>query len=498
MSITGISSQTALAVQAMVDLRRQLDDLQRQLGTGQKSDTYAGVGLDRGLAVGLRQHLSALSAFDDAITNVGVRINLAQSTLGSISDIGHTMKSTALQTSSVDSSGSTIAQKTAFSQLSQILDLLNAQAGDRYLFSGRGADQPAVETLDHILNGDGTRAGLKQLIAERNLADLGTSGLGRLNIASLVPGTVTVDEDAVSPFGFKLAGVSSTLTGATVTGPAGVPAGISVSLASNPNNGENIQFRFTLPDGSSENITLTATTTVPPGINQFAIGPNATATAGNLLTALTAAVSKLASTSLAAASAMAASDNFFNTNSTTPPLRVNGPPFDTATSLVAGTPADTVFWYTGEDGPDPARGTATAQVDPSITVSYGVRANEQGIRWVLQNVAALAAVTYSPTDPNATARSVALGQRVATALDIPPGTQKVEDIEAELAGAQTTLASAGDRHKQTKNTLADMLQQIEGIPTEQVAAQILALQTRLQASMQATSLLYRTSLVNYI
>jgi flagellar hook-associated protein 3 FlgL len=131
-------------------------------------------------------------------------------------------------------------------------------------------------------------------------------------------------------------------------------------------------------------------------------------------------------------------------------------------------------------------------------VSYGVRANEQGIRWVVQNVAALAAMTFSQSDPNAAARSMALDQRVAAALDVPPGTQKVEDIEAELAGAQITMAAATDRHIQTKSTLADMLAQIEGVSNEDVASKIMALQTSLQASLQTTSLLFKTSLVNYI
>jgi hypothetical protein len=43
-----------------------------------------------------------------------------------------------------------------------------------------------------------------------------------------------------------------------------------------------------------------------------------------------------------------------------------------------------------------------------------------------------------------------------------------------------------------------MMQKIEGVSTEQVASEILALQTRLQASLQTTSLLYQTSLVNYL
>ena len=108
---------------------------------------------------------------------------------------------------------------TALSNLDEILGLLNTQAGDRYLFSGRAADQPAVESLDHIMNGDGARAGLKQVIAERNQADLGASGLGRLLISAPTVTSVRRREDVVSPFGLKLAGVNSTLGNATVTGP---------------------------------------------------------------------------------------------------------------------------------------------------------------------------------------------------------------------------------------------------------------------------------------
>ena len=43
-----------------------------------------------------------------------------------------------------------------------------------------------------------------------------------------------------------------------------------------------------------------------------------------------------------------------------------------------------------------------------------------------------------------------------------------------------------------------MLDGIEQAPPEQVGAQILALQTRLQASLQTTAMLYQLSIVNYI
>jgi flagellar hook-associated protein 3 FlgL len=493
MSIAGIGSRTSLTAQTLIDMRAQLDDLQRQLSTGKKANTYAGLGVDRGFAVGLRAQVSALDAYGDTTKNVGVRLNLAQSALGRIGDISDQVRSATVMGTNVLSNGSTTAQSTAYSELNEIFSLLNTQSGDRYLFSGRATDRPAVETFDHIMNGDGARAGFKQVVSERKQADLG-DGLGRLAITAPTTTSVQIAEDAVSPFGFKLANVSSTLSGATVTGPAGSPAVASVDFAANPNASETIAFQFNLPDGTSETLTLAATTQTPPGENQFTIGATPDETAANLQAALTTAVGKLADTSLTAASAVAASQDFFGN----PPQRVSGSPLATATALTAGTSADTVFWYTGEDGPDPARGTATARVDADISVSYGLRANEEGIRFVVQNVAALAAVTFSPTDPNSAARASALNERVGANLVVPPGTQKIETIQTELAGAQAALGTADERHQQTKNTLTDLLSQIEGVSTEEVGTQILALQTRMQASLQTTSLLYHLSLVNYL
>ena len=44
MSISSIGAQSALIMQQLTQMRAQFDDLQRQLGTGQKSATYAGLG----------------------------------------------------------------------------------------------------------------------------------------------------------------------------------------------------------------------------------------------------------------------------------------------------------------------------------------------------------------------------------------------------------------------------------------------------------------------
>lgn len=497
MSLSPISAQSSQAIQQLVDMRSQFDELQRQLSTGQKSSNYAGLGLDSGVTVSLNSQLSALSGYSDTITNVGNRINLMNTALSSMTDLETQVKSALAQAPlGANGSGPALAQQTGQNSLDQLLGMLNTQAGGRYLFSGNATDQPAVETLDHILNGNGAQAGLKQLISERTQADLGASGLGRLTIGA-AGNVVTIGADA-SPFGFKLASVSSSLTNATVTGPSGSPATLSVDMSGgNPNDGDSLTVRLTLPDGSSENLTLTATSSATPGPDQFSIGATPALTAASLQAALTTATGKLANTSLTAASAVAASNDFFDADINNPPQRVNGPPFDTATGMVAGTAANTVIWYTGAPGSGPARATATARIDQSLVVSYGARANEDGIRTLVQNMATLAAVTVSPSNPNAAGLSAALGQRLTGNLGAP-GVQTVNDIETDLASAQVSLNSAKDRHQQTSATLSDFLQQISGVSNEDVGAQILALQTRMQASMQTTAMLFQTSLVNYL
>ncbi len=622
MAINGIGFGGALLGQSIVDLKNQLGDLQTQLASGKKSTVYSGMGVNEGFAIFARAQLSNLDAFSSTITNVNTTINTASTALQSFSDITSQVKDAAGSAgATLNGSGQTTGQQTALLQLKSMLEILNTQAGDRFLFSGSAIDTPSVASVDDILNGKGALAGLKQLIAERNQADLGASGLGRLVISSPAPTSVAVAEDvAGSPFGFKLNGVTSSLTGATVAGPSGSPPSVSVNLgAANPNNGDQVTFTFNLPEGTTEAIQLTASTS-PTQAGSFAIGANSTITASNLKAALNTAIGTLANTSLVAASALAASDNFFNTDSTAtgslvnnqagppsapitgatllsgaagtdslttsfaagntitvngtpitfvasgatgnqlnvtdsvqtllskidsitgtstpstisggvitlhtdnaaslnvtssnaaalgalgfgatvtaiqPPLRVGGPPLSTATTLVSGA-ANTVAWYTGEAGSGPARASSIARVDQTSNIQYGARANEQAIRSALQAVAAYAVVSTSPTNPNATALVSALNQRVATNLK-PQGTQQsVADIQTDLATAQIALKDVSARHSQAQVTLQNIVDQTESISTDQVATEILALQTTLQASYQTTSMLAGLTLTKFL
>ena len=76
--------------------------------------------------------------------------------------------------------------------------------------------------------------------------------------------------------------------------------------------------------------------------------------------------------------------------------------------------------------------------------------------------------------------------------------QNIQDIQASLAGAQGAMSDATDRHRQTQLTLTNLLQGIEGVSQDEVASQIIALQTSLSASLSTTARLAQTSILNYL
>ena len=496
MAINSIGSSTSLLGQSVLNIKTQLSNLQVQLASGEKSTTYSGMGAGEGFAIAARAQLSNITGYKNTITNVGTTITAANTALQTLSKTSSQVETAAGSGSqTLNSNGQTAGQVTAISQLSSMLSILNTQAGNGYIFSGAATNTPSVASADDILNGKGAQAGLTQVMNERRQADLGTApDLGRLTVTAPTTTSVSLTQDS-SPFGLKLGAVSSTLTGATVSGPTGSPAAISVDLGTtNPNPGDRLNITLNMPDGTTQSIQLTATTTSPPPTGSFTIGSTPATTASNLQTALQTSINTVANTSLVAASAMEASSNFFGQ----PPQRVSGPPFATATTLVNGTSANTVSWYTGGTTTGSARATQVAMIGPGQTVNYGIQANEQGIASQLQAIAAFAAFTVSPGTPNASAQVSDMSASVAQALATQPNQQSIQDIQTDLSNAQTTMSTASSLQTQTQSALQDMVSQIETVSPDQVASQILALQTSLQASYQTTSMLSQLSLVKFL
>jgi flagellin-like hook-associated protein FlgL len=498
--IVGYTNRTTLQMSMLADMRWQIDDLQRQLATGKRADTYAALGIGRTLDLEARSRLSRIDAFNISIDQVSLRVDIMNTALDRLRVVGQDVRSDVAFPLEYEliGNGQTQAQSLSALRLDEGLSLLNERAGERYLFSGSATDTRPTATAKEILDGVGARAGLKQHTAERLLADRGPGNRGRLAQPSSLGTVVTFAEDGAHPFGMKIAEVTTDF-GAAVTPTAGPPASFAVELVGNqPAVGERVQIRLSMPDGTSVNVELTATAENPPPAGSFLIGANETATAANIAAAADTAIQQIAMTELTAASAMRAGEDFFNIDAANPPQRVDGPPFETATAMRDGTEADTVFWYRGDGASGDARLTSVARIDDTIEVAHGARANEDGMRTVVMSAAVFASMTFSESDPDGRDRYFALAQRVGTELDGQQGIASIEAAQTDLAGAQLSAEAAKERLTEKKASLQGIIDEIENVLPEEVGVKLLSMTTRLQATLQTTAMLSQFNLLNFI
>src|SRR3977135_1107512 len=81
MSVSGVGTTASFMTQSLIDLRRQLDDLQRQISTGEKVFLVWGLRPQSPLRIGLNSQLSAVSGFQNSNNIVGTRLTIAQTAL---------------------------------------------------------------------------------------------------------------------------------------------------------------------------------------------------------------------------------------------------------------------------------------------------------------------------------------------------------------------------------------------------------------------------------
>src|ERR1700751_6035967 len=157
MSISSINYGSSLLGQSVQNISNQLTNLSTQLSTGVKSTNYAGMGVNEGFAIAARAQLANISAFSTTMTNVGTDINAANTALQSLSSItGQVQNNASSSPQNLTSTGQTIGQQNATSELSAMVGMLNTQVGNRYIFSGTAINTPALASADDILNGTPT------------------------------------------------------------------------------------------------------------------------------------------------------------------------------------------------------------------------------------------------------------------------------------------------------------------------------------------------------
>src|SRR5258707_2402813 len=120
LTVSGVGTKTSFLASRILALQSQFDSLQTQLATGKKSNTYAGMGVNRGFAVALRAQVSSIDAFSDTMTNVTTRINVTNAALTRIIAIGTTVHGAAVMASPlITSNRPAINQGTAPSSLAR-------------------------------------------------------------------------------------------------------------------------------------------------------------------------------------------------------------------------------------------------------------------------------------------------------------------------------------------------------------------------------------------
>ena len=91
--ISGYTNRTTLQMTMLADMRWQIDDLQRQLATGKRADTYAGLGIGRTLDLEARMRLSRIESYTNSIDQVGLRVDIMNTALERLRTVGQDIRS---------------------------------------------------------------------------------------------------------------------------------------------------------------------------------------------------------------------------------------------------------------------------------------------------------------------------------------------------------------------------------------------------------------------
>ncbi len=511
MAVDSISTSRSYMTKHVTNLSKMMAEKTTQLATGKVGTTYGQVGNSRILDLELTQRVGRIEAYKETIVKANLHIETLNLTLERMEDLRLDAKS-AIDTNDflLQADGQTRAQATSEILLYEAVNLLNTEVAGYYLYGGSDAISDPVAAVDAILEGTSQRAGLNTVIDEFYQANLGAQNNGRLDIPPLVTNytlgvptdsTLTISEDGAHDFGFDISSVTSGLSNVTVTPPTGIdPDTMDLQFTGQPTIGETISIEFTLPPDHTEPLVIELKATSDgAAAGTFAIGADLEETADNLRSAIIAELELQAQTKLRAVSDEWAADSFFDTFGGAEPMRVDGPPFDTATGLRAGG-SDTVIWYTGENTPtnDP-RDDRTSVIDNNLEVNYGARANEKGLTDVIKALATFVTADFSGDTDIDRLYYGELSTGMQRVLTPDTADQSgIVDITTEISIAYRTVQNTNDRHIQMQSSYQGTIDEIEGVDDELLAAEILQLQTNIEASYRASSIVYQLSIVDYL
>jgi len=508
MSVSSISTSRNYLTQQLLNLHNELTERTSQLATGKVGTTYGEVGDRRLLDIQLTQRVSLIGSYQDTITVSNLHLETLNVSLDRLENLRRDAKS-AMDTNDyvIQSDGQTQTQSRAELLLIEAINILNTEVAGYFPFGGTDAISDPVQNIDAILDGANGKSGLRDYLDQFSQANLGALNNGRMTVSALtttpgpVDSTFTIAEDGAHNFGFDISAVTSNLSNVAITGPlAADPDSFDVQFTGQPALGETIEITLTLPPDHTKTTKMTFTAAVSNEVEgTFAIGADLAETAQNLRDAIDQELQDVAKTKVKAASDIWASEEFFSTYNGEIPQRVVGPPYTSATALVADA-TNTLEWYTGRNTSttDP-RTDKNAIVDTNLTVKYGVRANEEPLKELIQSLAAFVAADFSGGAQLDEEYYNELSTDLRAILQ-PPGIDQsgIVDISTDIAIAHRTTSLTSERHVQMKNTYEETIGEIEGVDQNRLAAEILHLQTNIEVSYNASAIVFNLNLADYL
>jgi len=149
MSTSSVSllGQSTAQGERLADLRQQMDDLSRQVTTGQVADTYSGLGTSAEPLLNLNAQQPLLQSYLTNITSVSNTMTMMNNALTQITDVGNTLV-TAIQTQLQNSpTNLQNIQQIAQQGLQTVEDMINQNNNGQYLFAGSdGSNPPFVDS----------------------------------------------------------------------------------------------------------------------------------------------------------------------------------------------------------------------------------------------------------------------------------------------------------------------------------------------------------------
>lgn len=201
-----------LLTQSVDRLTAQNASLQGQLTSGVVSDSYAGLGDQRTVALSLQPQITKVGAWQGNITSAQNTLSVTQTVMSRIATI-----TSNLQTSLIGLQGNTtainvsLAASQARQSLTELASLLNTQSGSQYVFGGNASDTAPVPDPSSV-----TSSSFFQTIAA-SVAGVATNGAAATETASVAAASDNSPGQSVFSSALSVDATTAAATGHSVT-----------------------------------------------------------------------------------------------------------------------------------------------------------------------------------------------------------------------------------------------------------------------------------------